>query len=250
MTFKYFFTPLDLIPKNTMPWKMYGAAHLGILFLMVLFLYFMCRLYKNLDEIGREKFLKFFAYLILIQEIVKDIIFYFMGTLNYEHLPLHLCGASIFIVSYYAFKRTYLSKQMLYALVLPGALAALIFPNWVDFPLLHVSCFNSFTIHLWLVVVPIVSLYTKELVPDFRCLHKCFLFLVCLGVPDYFLNKRWGTDFLFLNEPSKGSPLMIIADIFGMDFYIVGMCVALFIVWALMYLPFYIKEKYESRESA
>ena len=251
MTLKYFFTPKDLIPKGTMSWEMYGKEHIMILLCMAIFLYFMCKIYKSYNEEKRDKFIKFFAYLIVIQEIIKDIVFYFMGTLNYEHLPFHLCGVSIFITLYYAVKRTYLSKQMLYALVLPGALSALIFPDWTNFPLIHVSPFNSFTIHLWLTVIPIVSIYTGELLPDYKSLPKCFLFLVCIGIPDYFLNNMWGTNFLFVSTPSEGSPLMFVADIFGEKFYILGMCVLLFIVWNLMYLPFtYIKRKQNSHANA
>lgn len=241
MNFNYFFTPITNIPSS-LSWNLYGKGHLTWLFAIILFIFLMCKTFVKLDRDKQDMFLKGFAVLIVAQEILKDLIHFFIGTLEVGHLPLHLCGISIFITLWYAFRPSKFVGNLLYSLSLPGAMAALIFPDWTKYPFLHFSNINSFTIHTWLVMVVIVLLYSKRIVPDYKYLPKCLGFLGVLALPIYFLNKLWNTNFMFINTPSKGSPLEPLAKLLGNPGYIFGAVVLLIIVWVVMYLPYVIKD--------
>ncbi len=206
MTFDYFFSNPELIPKSLL-WSIFSKEHLIWLFSIFIFILCMCRIFKKTDFNVQNKILKFFAVLIVIQEILKDIFHYIAGTFTLEHLPFHLCGISIFITFLYAFKPGKLNGEYLYALSLPGALAALIFPDWTNYPMFHFSNINSFTIHTWLVVFVAMLLYSGRLKPNYKELIHVGVFIGVLAVPIYFLNKLWSTNFMFLNIPAPVSPL-------------------------------------------
>ena len=248
MPLKYFFANPNIVPSS-LKWHAYGMEHLILLFIIFVFNIFMCKKFVKLSAEQQNKLLKFFAILIVFQEILKDILHFYAGTLNLEHLPLHLCGISIFITFWYAFKPGKVSGEYLYALSLPGALAALLFPNWTEYPMMHFSNINSFTIHTWLVVFVTMLLYSGRLKPDFRNLPKTSLLIGILAVPIYFINKLWDTNFMFLNGPSKGSPLVFLYDIFGGG-YLIALIVLVLSAWLLMYLPWeVIYRKKANRES-
>lgn len=238
MTLKYFFSRPEDIPLN-LTWNTYGVEHLIWLFAITLFIVYMCRMFKKADYEKQNKILKILAIVIVIQEIIKDIIHIYAGTFNLGHLPFHLCGISIFFTFWYAFKPGKICGEYLYALSLPGAMAALLFPDWTGYPMLHFSCINSFTIHAWLVVFVFMLLYSGRLKPNYKVLPKTALLVGIIAVPVYFMNKAWGTNFMFLSAPAPGSPLEILYNVFG-NFYIPAALLLVLFVWVLMYAPWQI----------
>ena len=67
-----------------------------------------------------------------------------------------------------------------------------------------------------------------------------------VGLIVFRINKIIGTNFMFLNTPSLGSPLVLLENLFGSPGYIfAGICL-IFIIWISMYLPWEIKYKKES----
>ena len=63
----------------------------------------------------------------------------------------------------------------------------------------------------------------------------------------------WDTNFMFLNGPSKGSPLVFLYDIFGGG-YLIALIVLVLSAWLLMYLPWEVsyrkKAKNQSEQTA
>ena len=83
--------------------------------------------------------------------------------------------------------------------------------------------------------------------PDFRRIPKVLLLLLCECVPIFFLNKVLDTNFFFLNGTAKNPLLELFSDILGKEFYFVGCVPVLFLVWAAMYLPWYLSEKKKTK---
>ena len=245
MTLKYFFSNASSIPGEY-GWSMFGIKHLTWLCCIAIFCVYMCIKFKKASYEEQNKILKFFAVLIVLQEILKDVIYILNGGFNLGHLPFHLCGISIFFTIIYAFRENKICGEYIYALSMPGALAAIIFPDWTNIPMLNFSCINSFTIHTWLVVFAFMLLYSRRIRPNFRMLPKLCAIMVVICIPVYFLNKIWGTNFMFLNIPAPGSPLEILYNVFG-SLYIPSVIALVIIVWFFMYLPWevsaYVKDK-------
>ena len=110
--------------------QLYDNIHLGWLLGIGLFIFLLTMYYRQAREPLRSRIRQWLASIILVMEIVKDIYHIVRGTFSFYYLPLHLCSLAIFIIFWHAFRSNSTNKEMLYALVLPGALAALIFPEW------------------------------------------------------------------------------------------------------------------------
>jgi len=238
--YSYFFSGEDEIPPE-LAWEAYGMGHILWLLSMGLVCFLIIYTARKLSPEKQDKLLKAIAIWIAIQEILKDILNYYAGTLQLEHLPLHFCGISIMFSLWYAFRPGKLNGAYIYGMSLPGAFCALIFPNWTQFPFWHFSAINSFTIHAELILFALIALFCGKLKPDIRQIPKMFAVLVLMAVPIYFLNKKWGTNFMFISDPSPGSPLIPLYNIFG-DGYVIAAAVLLVIVWYIMFLPWYLKE--------
>jgi len=83
--------------------------------------------------------------------------------------------------------------------------------------------------------------------PGARRLPYCFLFLVAISVPIYFFDKRIDANFLFLNWPSPGSPLVWFEKWLGNPGYILGYIPMAAVVWTTLYLPVELKRRWETK---
>lgn len=235
LTFQYFFSDPDNVPEDAL-WNAYGWQHILWLIVMGIIIFFSCRAFRKTDDKTQTRILKYVAVWIAIQEIIKDILFLWTGLFTLENLPFHFCGVSIFFSLWYAFKPNDLNGAYVYAMSMPGALCALIFPNWTEYPMLHFSNINSFTIHGELILIALLALTSKRLIPNIKKLPALIGVIVGMAIPIYFLNHRWNTNFMFINDPSPGSPLMPLYGIFG-DGYVLAALILLIAVWIIMFIP-------------
>ena len=245
MTFRYFMANPADVPKELL-WKAYGPEHLCWILVLSVLIIAACLMFRRLDDSGQTRALKILAVIILIQEIVKDILHWQAGTITLEHLPFHICGISIFFTLWHAFRPNGINSDYLYAVSMPGAAAALAFPNWTEYPIIHFSAVNSFTIHAWLIMYAMMVITSGRMRPDWRNLPKIAAVMIAMMIPIYFLNRRWDTNFMFINGASPGSPLVPLYNIFG-DFYFLVAILLIFVFWALIYLPWILSEKKTGR---
>ena len=80
-----------------------------------------------------------------------------------------------------------------------------------------------------------MALTSGRLKPDIRQIPKMTVIMYALAVPIYFLNKRWDTNFMFINTPSPGSPLVPLYNIFG-DGYVIAAAVLVVLVWIILFI--------------
>lgn len=239
--FDYFMSPPEEIPEEYL-WQAYDWQYFTWIACLVILGVVLCRWFCRCDEAKQARILKAFAILIVVQEIVKDILHFAAGTLEWEHMPLHICGISIFFTLWYAFRPNKLNGAYLYGVSMPGAACALLFPNWTEYPVLHFSAINSFTIHTWLILFCLMALLSGRLKPDIRQIPKLAVIMAALAVPIHFINNALGTNFMFISTPSPGSPLIPLYGIFG-DGYVLAAFVLLILVWIILFLPWEIARR-------
>ena len=246
--FKYFFYSKDNIPTNV-GFQMYDKSHILWLCLITCFIVIISNRYKNLTEKKREHFKKIYGIIVLMTEIIYQTIHIVTHQFTIDYLPLHLCGLAIYICLYDVFFPSDLMKEFFYCLCMPGALMALLFPNWTCLPIFNFACIDSFILHAMLVAYPIMLIRSGEFSPDFRRLPKCNLILLVVAIPIYGFNKIFNTNFLFINFPSEGSPMVVLEKWLGNPGYIIGVYCLVLICWFILYIPFIIKniciEKYK-----
>ena len=238
--FKYFFLSKENLPDNV-GFSLYDNQHLTWLFLITLFIIVLSKKYKEMSSYKKNITKKILGSSILLTEVFYQSILIFTGQFNVNYLPLHLCSLSVFLCFYDSFRPNNLVKEFIYCLGMPGALAALLFPNWTMCPLFNFIHINSFVSHGLIVAYPIILLRANELNPNYKRLPSCLLYLLIASTPIYFLNKILNTNFFFLNSPSEGSPLVSLENWLGNPGYIVGMLFMVLICWIVLYIPVFAK---------
>ena len=257
MSFEYFWTNKIEIQEQNLDigFGLYSAGHLIWLAVIIAAAALISTYYKGLDGhgsiyirsnavtspgnrgIGQQRqrnMRRFFAVALAVSEIVKDLILYFTGFWAAEYLPFHLCGLAIFALLADAFlENQKITGQMIPYAFMPGAASALLFCNWTEYPFLNFMNIHSFVFHAWIVFYMVMCYRNGEYRPTYRGLWMT-VGIVLLFVPGLFwFNLNNGTNFLFLNEASEGSPLVPIWNLLGTRFgypgYLAG-CVALVVV--------------------
>lgn len=246
---KYFFTPQSELPTGA-GFSLGSWEHIAALVLVLGCTLLLLLMSRHLSHGAKNRMLRVLSSSMLVLELGKDLILGLLGAFSIGYLPLHLCSLAMFVCLYYAFhpqaKRT---GQILYSVVLPGALSALLFPNWNVFPLFHFQSLHSFLYHgllLFFGLFPLVSGRSRPglgaIAPSMGCL--C-LFAVPAGLFDWYFH----TNYMFLRGPSKGSPLEFLTVIPGKYGYLMGLFLLALAVVTLMNLPFWLVEHLKSKRS-
>ncbi len=236
-TFTYFFADASEIPSE-IAIGLFSTVHIVYALAMLVMALLISFYYRNLRGRKKTSFKKNFALFILFYELLRFLAYVQMGRFSWELLPLHLCGISEFLIFGYAFTKNKYLKESLYALGLIGAVMALTFADWLNFPFWHFQTIHSFTQHGFLLSFVLMLLISGELKPNPRQLPAVFMGLVIVLIPIYYLNGILDTNFFFLSYPSPGSPLVLFADWVGNPGYIFVVLALLLIVWFFMYLPY------------
>lgn len=198
----------------------------------------LCRAYRHADTAKRRKMRLCTALTALFTELLRALLLILAGEYGIARLPLHLCGMAVyFCAGHAAGKRTNgLVGQFLYAFCMPGAFAALLFPDWTYYPALHFMTFSSFVLHILIVLYVLMQTSGGDILPDIRKTPACLALMLALAVPVYVFDRLTGMNYMFLNWPSAGSPLELFAFL-GRPAYILGYLPIIAAAWALMYCP-------------
>ena len=217
--------------------ELFGPVHLFWLGLCA----FLCAggsvLFRRLGPAGRQRVLRVLTLLLLADELLKDVSSLATGQFVWAFLPFHLCSINLFICVWYALRPHPLAAEVLYALCLPGAAAALLFPSWQALPLWNVMHLHSSTVHTMLVLFPVLLL-AGGFRPDARQLPKVFG-VFCLDVlAAALVNHLCGTNFMFLRGSYGNAALGLIEQVFGAGpGYLAGLALIVCAVWAALYAP-------------
>ena len=213
----------------------WGAAHLGWLAGFAVFLAVLLPLYRRAGERARRRILLILTLLLAADELAKHGVLLYLGEDGVDYLPLHLCSVGLFLCLRYAARPGVWAGELLYAVSLPGALIALLFPGWSVLPPFGFLSIHSFTFHMLLAAIPLCLLASGELRPRAGRLWFCALFLLATAVPIWVIDRRWGTNFYFLTYPGVGNPLVWFEARFGNPGYQIGLPVCAGILWLIQY---------------
>lgn len=231
---KYFLDTVETIPQDV-GFGLFGGLHLIWLIFSAFVITVNCFLYRKLGELGRKRWKKIVAGLILLDELYKMLMLTIGGRYNLTYLPLHLCSINIFIIAFHAWKPKRIIGVFLYTVCIPGAIAALLFPSWASLPLGNFMHWHSFTVHLLLAMYPIVLAINGEIEIRLKNIPGCLLLLVAMAIPIYFINLLLDTNFMFLMYVEEGNPLLLFEQLWGNHLY--GYPVIIAAVLFIMYVP-------------
>ena len=220
----------------------FSVGHMLWLGLLLVLILVLGKRYKAASAETRKRMRLIVAVLIILDEAVKDAAMSLTGQWDWSFLPLHLCSVSVFAVFIHALTGNRYLEEYIYAVTLPTALMAMVFPDWVGkLPFLSLMCIHSFSIHMLLVIYPVLLLY-GGFRPSWHRLLRIIPFIVLFGSVIYFVNLLLGTDFFFLNGAGTGNPLSILEKYIG-GWYRLAFPLIAFVCWLPMYLIPYRRNK-------
>lgn len=235
-----FFIPSEHIPEGV-GFEAYGLTHILWLLAGAVFCVAACIFYRRLPEGKRKTALRVLGTYIFLQEMVKNLVLILQGEFSWGYLPFHLCGINILLIAFDIIKQTKIVRSFLYYFAIPGALLALLFPNWTEMPVWNFFHLHSFTIHILLVLYPLLLVTTGQVETNLKAALKSVALLVAMAIPVYGLNLLWDTNFMFLMEPDSGNPLEMFEKLLGSHLW--GFPILLPIVILVMYIPIWIFQK-------
>ena len=231
---EHFWHTSDTIPKG-LGFSHYDGLHLGWLAAGLIVIIVCCILYRRLNDNRRSRFRKTIALLLIADELFKLIPMLVQGIFSLEYLPFELCSINLFIISLHAWKPSKLLDNFLFTVCIPGAMAALLFPSWTKLPGLNYMSIHSFTVHILLVLYPVVLTAAGEIRPRLRDVPKSIVLLACLAGVALALNLLWDCNFMFLMSASKGNPLYLFEQAWGSHLY--GFPVLITAIVIVLYTP-------------
>ncbi len=221
--------------------ELYGALHWGWLIFIAAAGAALCVTYRRSGGAARRRLGLSLAVFMAALEILKDVILIVTGQFRINYLPLDLCGIAIFGEALCAVRPSPIKKELCYCLFLPGAVMALLFPNWTPTPFFNFLHLHSFLLHGALTIYPVMLLAGGDLRPDVRNLPKCFIIGLAMCPPVYIIDRLFNENFFFLNAPSPNSPLSLFEKWLGNPGYLIAFPLIAAALWFFMYMPFVIK---------
>ena len=220
-----------------MGFSLFGPYHLGWLVLITMAVILVSKHFEKLDTQSQKSFQQKVAWFIVLLEVLKFSHLIIKDEFALRYLPLELCSFAIFAIFCHAYTNSVWIGEILYNLFLPGAIAALLFCNWTHRPIYQFLSLFSFTFHFLLVLYSVMVLYAGIVKPHRKRIISSVVFLTVVAPVVYMVNQKWGTNFMFLNTPSPGSPLVPLENLLGNPGYIFGLACVIVLLWVVMYLP-------------
>lgn len=234
----FFIVGLKQSGNSDLGFELYSLEHIIALVLCTIVFASACRGFLYLGGKGRRKMQLAIGILVLLCEIAREINLAKDGALTIAYLPLHLCSFAVFFTFFHSLKPGQRVGNFIYSICLPGALCALLFPDWTAYPIWCLHSMIGFLSHTLLVSYAFMNVVSGEIKPQVRLLPWSLLTLVSIAAPVYVFDVIFEVNYMFLIWPLPGTPLQIFADIFGNRLFIIGYIPMIAIAWLVLYLPY------------
>lgn len=218
--FDYYFTYWDDLPEDS-GFELFSLTH--ITWLIVIAAGILCgiKFYIDSSVLKRRKIRFAFAGILIGMELYKDSVLTITGNMDFQYLPFQLCGLAVIIEIVYLIHPGKFLGEIMCIVALPGAFAALIFPDWTRYPVVNFMCLHSFIIHGILVMVPIMIMLSGEFMPKISNVYKVLILFAVIVPIIYVINVWQDTNFMFLRWPSRSSPFEAVYVKYGYGTYMI-----------------------------
>lgn len=214
----------------------FDAEHLGWL-AATLVIVLICTLhYRKQNPESRDKWRKTVAVLLILDELFKQVCLLIGGNFAPSFLPLHLCNVNIILIAIHAWKPNRTIGNFLYAICIPAAIAAILFPAWNRLPWLNFMYLHSYTVHILLLLYPIALTAGGDIRPEARQITRVLILLAAMAAVVQCFNLLWNTNFFYLmRSGGKNNPLYWFEKNWGDHAYGLPLLIAGALI--LMYVP-------------
>lgn len=237
---RYFFTHRnDLPPGISTPngsWQHLALLISAAITHTLIFLY-----YRRQDLKVRKRIKRFIAWFLVIGDTSHLVWVTATGNFSWnEMLPIHLCSIAVVFTLVAELTEKDIYKEFCYACGIPGAVAALLTPDWSAYYVISFQYLQSASSHIFLILMPVLWIWGDGFRPDVRRLPRCLgLLLVFAGI-SAMVNSLLGANYMFLSYAPKHTILETYEALLGDPGYILLMVLTIFALWTILYVPWII----------
>lgn len=241
----------------------FSLEHIMCLTVFILIVILICMFCREGDGHRKDILLKTASVGNLILEAGKDIILAVRGYMNIFELPLHICSLAMFVclVNAYTGNRRVkeFTGELSAVLLLPAAIAAVIFPDFHKYPVFSFMNIYGYLGHL-LITGCIISMLTKvkheddisrmiQIKPHISRMYKVVIYIAVTATAMYYFDICFDVNYYFVNWPPADSPLVLLQEWFGVSGYKFGFFGLLVVMVLVMYLIFWIIDVVKERRN-
>lgn len=238
----YFFTYQDALPENS-GFPLFGGVHFIWIAGIAISIFLLCKVYLRLAKNKRLQMLNAFVLLALCCTFTQDAILTVTGHMNARMLPFHLCDLATF---FYLFLQMRILRtghcdslaEIALCLFMPGAVLGILFPVWNVYPPFHYMTIHGFIYHALIILYPWLLFVSGNVRPRTKHIWQPVLFLCCIVPPVYLFNKKFDSNYMFINYPPANTPLKVLADQIGNPGYLLGYAIFIFLMILILYQIF------------
>ncbi len=244
----YFWYQQDDIPEG-MGYGLFGIAHILSVVVTLALAAAVYYFFFKTDKKKQDRMLKGIPLLMVGLEIFKDLFLVSVHRFGLGYLPLHACSIGVFVFLLREFlpweKAKAFFGEVAFVIIMPGSLAALIFPDWTEYyPVWNFINLHSYLWHGLLVLYPLLLKHRRDVKPSVKHLHWVLLYLAVVVPPVYAFDKKFGYNYFFVNWPVENSPLSLMAKYMGNPGYLAGYAGLAILVFLFIYLIVWVIDKH------
>nr|WP_122012257.1 TIGR02206 family membrane protein [Maliibacterium massiliense] len=240
-----FFKPAAALdPSRAFP--MFGAGHIALLALVALGVTLALRAVKKLPADRAWRVLCIAAVAVPVLEFSHTLWMYFCGTTQIvKLLPLHLCAMQSIFIPLAVLSKKDVFREFIYATSVLGGAFGILFPAGVAdaYPLWHYQSIQTVLLHSLLIFVPLALITTGTFRPDVRRFPRVLCIFLCVALAAALVDFGFGQNYMFLNLPPEGTPLVWIYNTLGRPAYLLTTFLLLAGMSIAMYIPFWPKAR-------
>lgn len=266
--FTYFFSYQTDLPDD-LGFQIFGIQHIIWLLGITAFLFLCCLTFCKLRRGSRELILNAVVLGALFMTFSQDAVLIVTGHMNSRMLPLHLCDLASFVflfqrmiylretcntqssnsLHFYSPRKRFRFSPILgeigACLLLPGAVLGILFPVWTSYPMLNFMTIHGFVYHGLIILYPLLLLTDKQVCPRLGHVWYTVVFLLCVVPPVLWFDRKFDSNYMYLNYGPAGTPLYFLEEKMGNPGYLLGYAIGIFLIILLVYglLRLFLPEK-------
>ncbi len=217
----------------------FGAVHVASMLVLAVLLFLIVYRFRRLGAAKKERLLRGIPVGMLCMELFKDGYLICVGHFGIGYLPLHLCSFGILVFLLAAYlpegRGREAFTEIAQVLILPGSAAAILMPDWNMYPVWSFMNLYSWFWHLLLVAWPVLAYEGRGVKPRLRHFAYPVLFLCAIVPPVYLLDRKLRCNYLFINWPPAGTPLVLFEKWLGNPGYLAGYAALVLAILLIVY---------------
>ena len=218
------------------PFVIFGRTHLFSLAVLAVLGYGTLRLGQSGSEVTRGRIRRGMSAVLLITFVEGHFWYAFHGAwVVAERLPLHLCGAMVWVTVYGLWTDRPWTRPLMYYLGIAGAVQGVLQPD-SPYALPHVRFVSTMLSHTTLVVAGLWVILVEKYMPDLRSTLRTLALVHVYAAVVFVFNLLVGSNYLYIVEKPESASLMDILP--EWPWYLLVLEGLLLVIVAGMYLPF------------